>query len=105
MSRKKFAGVLPPIATPLTKHGSLDRKALKRIVRYLLYGGVHGLFVGGTTGEGPNLTEQQWSCAVETVVDAAPKSIPVYVGVIEPSTPRVVQKVKKLSRPGKLLAN
>ena len=96
MGRTKFQGVLPPILTPLTDNGALDHEGMHRLVQYVTDGGVNGLFVAGTTGEGPNLTDAQWAGAIETAAEAAPEGMPVYGGAIEPSTARVIEKVKRL---------
>src|SRR5437016_4568349 len=48
-------GIVPPMISPLTAAGTLDPAALERLVEHLLAGGVHGLFLLGTTGEGTSL--------------------------------------------------
>lgn len=48
-------GIIPPMITPLKTPHSLDLDGLQRLVAHLLAGGVHGLFLLGTTGEGPGL--------------------------------------------------
>ena len=54
-SRPRFAGVIPPILTPLEDDHSLDEPGLERLLEHIIDGGVHGLFVLGTTGEGPSI--------------------------------------------------
>jgi 4-hydroxy-tetrahydrodipicolinate synthase len=54
--RRPFGGVIPPMVTPLEDRDTLDHGGLERIIEHLLGGGVHGLFVLGTTGEGPSLS-------------------------------------------------
>jgi len=44
-------GVIAPIVTPVTSDGSLDEPAVRRVVDHMVAGGVHGVFVLGTTGE------------------------------------------------------
>ena len=48
----KHEGVVVPMVTPLTDSGALDRRGVERLVDFLLEGGVNGIFVLGTTGEG-----------------------------------------------------
>ena len=48
-------GVVPPLVTPLKADGSLDVRGLCRLVDHVMRGGVHGLFLLGTTGEAPDL--------------------------------------------------
>lgn len=53
---KKIKGVIPPMVTPLKSQDELDVEGLERLVEHILSGGVHGLFLLGTTGEGPSLS-------------------------------------------------
>ena len=55
IGEKRLRGIIPPMVTPLVDHTTLDIEGLERLVEYLLAGGVHGLFLLGTTGEGPSL--------------------------------------------------
>ena len=48
----KYQGVVVPMVTPVTAGGGLDEAAFDRLVDFLLAGGVDGIFVLGTTGEG-----------------------------------------------------
>jgi len=61
----------------------LDVEAVDRIVEHLIAGGVSGLFVLGTTGEGPSLTYQMRYEMVERTCEAAEGRIPVLVGVTD----------------------
>jgi dihydrodipicolinate synthase/N-acetylneuraminate lyase len=49
-------GIIPPLATPLSAPDQLDEAGLDRLIEHVLAGGVHGLFILGTTGEGPSLS-------------------------------------------------
>ena len=49
-------GIIPPLITPLLGDDQLDPAGLERLVEHVLAGGVHGLFLLGTTGEGPSLS-------------------------------------------------
>ena len=46
-----FHGIVLPLVTPLLDRDVLDRAGLERLIEYVLAGGVHGLFLLGTTGE------------------------------------------------------
>lgn len=48
-------GVIPPLVTPLLKNRELDINGLKNLIEHVLEGGVHGIFLLGTNGEGPSL--------------------------------------------------
>jgi dihydrodipicolinate synthase/N-acetylneuraminate lyase len=53
---RPLRGIVPPLVTPLREQDSLDTKALERLIAHTLSGGVSGLFLLGTTGEGPSLS-------------------------------------------------
>ena len=43
------------MVTPLLDNKTLDSQGLDRLIEHLIDGGVHGLFILGTTGEGTSL--------------------------------------------------
>lgn len=51
----RLRGIIPPLITPLKQDGALDQAGLERLVEHLVGGGVHGLFLLGSTGEAPSL--------------------------------------------------
>ena len=80
-----LTGIFPPLVTPLTDRDTLDVTGFERLTEHVLAGGVHGLFLLGTTGEGPSLS---WRLKAE-VVDRGCRQVagrvPVMVGVTDPS--------------------
>lgn len=95
-----YTGVIPPVVTPLTDDGELDRASLERVVHHLLDGGVDGLFALGSSGETVFLTDAQRDLALEVIVHAAGGAVPVMAGCIEPATPRVLDRVRAAERLG-----
>ncbi|MGW1225812.1 dihydrodipicolinate synthase family protein [Streptomyces sp. NPDC002530] len=87
-------GVVPPVCTPLDPRGEVDTASLARLVDHLVSGGVHGLFALGSTSEVAYLTDEQRGTALETVVNAADGRVPVLAGVIDTTTPRVVEHAR-----------
>jgi 4-hydroxy-tetrahydrodipicolinate synthase len=47
----KFDGIYTPLITPHDDDGSVDRDAFVAMIEYLIEAGVHGIIVGGSTGE------------------------------------------------------
>lgn len=74
-------GIVPPLVAPIDGAGRLDLEALDRLVDHVLAGGVHGLFVLGTTGEGPSLSGADRREAVRRVCRRAGGRVPVAVGI------------------------
>jgi len=77
----KPRGVIVPLVTPFTVADELDEAALRRLVNFLIESGVHGLFPGGTTAEGPLLTAAERQQMAATVVEATNGRVPIIVQV------------------------
>ncbi len=61
-------GVIPAIPTPFTADGGeVDVEALRRVVRHVVDGGVHGIMTTGGTGEFPHLSREERRCVTEVV--------------------------------------
>ncbi|HEX7806347.1 MAG TPA: dihydrodipicolinate synthase family protein [Cellulomonas sp.] len=89
-AREPLRGVIPPIITPLTPAGDVDVVSLERLVNFEVDAGVHAIFVLGTGGEGPYLTEDQQRITLETVTTTVARRIPVLAGVSDIGTRRVL---------------
>ncbi|MFI9492354.1 MULTISPECIES: dihydrodipicolinate synthase family protein [Streptomyces] len=89
-----YSGVIPPVVTPLTADGELDRASLERVVGHLLDGGVSGLFALGSSGETAYLTPGQQDEVIKVITSAAAGQVPVLVGAIETTTNRAVERAR-----------
>ena len=76
----KPKGIIPAVITPLTNEGKFNEKAMRKLLNYLIDGGVHGLFVVGTTGEFYGLIPEEKRDIFMVAVDEAKGKIPVYAG-------------------------
>ncbi|MEV5434695.1 dihydrodipicolinate synthase family protein [Streptomyces sp. NPDC052682] len=95
-----LSGVVPPVCTPLTPDREVDVPSLLRLVDHLVAGGVHGLFVLGTTSEAAYLTDRQRRLVVESVTAHVGGRLPVLAGAIDMSTPRVLDHVRQVTEAG-----
>lgn len=82
---RPLRGIIPPLATPLKSRDQLDVAALERLTERIIAGGVHGLFVLGTTGEAAALSVRMRREIVERVTQQVAGRIPVLVGVSDTS--------------------
>ena len=73
-------GIVPPLVTPLTPDERVSEKGMRDLVEFCIKGGVHGVFVAGSTGELQNMTREDLRDAVTYAVDQAKGRIPVYAG-------------------------
>ena len=71
------------MVTPLDAKRRLDKKGTRNMVRHLLKGGVDGIFLLGTTGEGPHLSYAVREELVKTVCGLVKGRVPVLVGITE----------------------
>lgn len=90
----ELQGVYPALVTPLTFDEQVDKAAMRKVVRYCLEGGVHGVVVMGSTGEFPAMTDVMRQDAIETVLDEVQGKVPVLIGCGEPGTQRTITQVR-----------
>lgn len=90
-TKKQFLGVIVPILTPLKPDETVDVISMRRLVNYLIEGGVHGIWAAGTTGEFAALEDTQRIIAIETIVEEVNGRIPVIANLSAASTKLVVK--------------
>jgi 4-hydroxy-tetrahydrodipicolinate synthase len=93
-SAPAFQGVVPPVVTPLTADFQVDYPSFTRVLEHLIDGGVHGLFVLGSTSEVVFHDEATRRRILEHAVKVANGRVPVLAGVIDPTTDRVIGHAK-----------
>ncbi len=84
-------GIIPPMVTPLSGRDVLDVAGTERLVDHLLTGGVHGIFILGTTGEAPSLSYRVRRELISLVCRQVGGRVPVLVGVTDTSYVESVQ--------------
>lgn len=77
----KYHGAVVPLVTPFTAQGALDMAALDRLVDAQIAGGVAGIFVLGTTGEGVQVPREWRRQLVEQTVRQVNQRTKVFVGL------------------------
>lgn len=82
---KKIRGIIPPMITPLKSQDELDVEGLEHLVEHILAGGVHGLFLLGTTGEGPSLSYRLRRELLERTCKLVDGRVPVLACVTDTS--------------------
>lgn len=78
-------GIIPPMVTPLTAEGELDVKGLERLIEHLISGGVHGIFLLGSTGEAPSLTYELRKELITKACEYIANRVTVLVGITDTS--------------------
>ncbi|MDR2814739.1 MAG: dihydrodipicolinate synthase family protein [Prevotellaceae bacterium] len=85
MKNRPLKGIIPPLVTPLLDSDTLDARGLERLVEHVIAGGVHGLFILGTTGEAQSLSYRLRAELIERTCRQVRGRLPVLVGVSDTS--------------------
>lgn len=80
---RPLRGIIPPMVTPLSDRDTLDHAGLERLIEHVIGGGIHGLFILGTTGEGPSLSYRLRCELIERTCSQVAGRIPVLVAVTD----------------------
>ncbi len=86
LNKKLAGGIIPAMATPLAAQAAqVQLDVVPDLVNFLIHRDVRGLFVGGTTGEGVLLADDERRKLHEAVVAAADGRVPVllHVGALQ----------------------
>ena len=71
------------MVTPLRARDELDAAGLERLIEHILNGGVSGLFILGTTGEGPSLSYRLRRDLITQTCRQVRGRVPVLVGITD----------------------
>jgi len=83
MIQTPLTGIVPPMITPLRDRDALDLPGLERLIAHILDGGVSGLFILGTTGEGPGLSYRLRRELIDRTCRQVGGRVPVLVGITD----------------------
>ena len=89
-----FEGTGVALVTPFKKDFSVDFEALKKIVDFVIDGGVEYLVVLGTTGEPATLTSDEREKVIKTIIEVNNSRLPLVLGVGSNNTQQVVEELK-----------
>src|SRR6516164_9553717 len=80
-----LTGIIPPMVTPLRGRDELDVAGLERLIEHILAGGVSGLFILGTTGEGPGLSYRLRRELIQRTCKQVNRRVQILVGITDTS--------------------
>ncbi len=86
-----LSGIIPPLVTPLKGNDTLDIESLERLIEHLIAGGVHGLFILGTTGEEQSLSYPLRQQMIRETCRINNNRLPVLVCITDTS---IVESIK-----------
>ncbi len=97
---RPLRGIIPPMITPLLDRDTLDIAGLERLIEHILAGGVHGLFLLGTTGEAASLSHRLRHEFIDRVCSQVNRRVPVLVGITDTSFVESVNAAEKAAQAG-----
>ena len=95
MSTLSLRGIVPPVVTPYTADDQIDIASLRRVIRHLLDGGVHGLFMLGSTSECVFLDARQRAQVLEVAVDEVQGRVPIVAGIMDATTDHCIAHARQ----------
>src|SRR3974390_1668453 len=99
-----FTGTYTAIVTPF-KNGQIDERALERLIKFQIKGGVDGIVPVGTTGESPTVNYEEHIQIIAWSVKFAARKIKVLAGTGGNSTSEAIyltQEAEKVGADGSL---
>ena len=87
----RYRGIIPPLVTPLAGRDTLDQEGFERLIERVIGGGVHAVFVLGTTGEAQSLSYGLRREVIRLACKYTNSRVPVFVGITDTSS---VESVK-----------
>lgn len=91
---RPLKGIIPPLITPLIDQNTIDREGTARLLEHVLAAGVSGIFVLGSTGEGPSLSHQLRRDFIRLCCEIVRGRVPLLVGVSDTSFVETVNLAK-----------
>lgn len=79
--KEKIHGIVVPLVTPLMTPERIDEQAAERMVEHVIAGGVHAVFILGSTGEGPALAAEEQRRFIAVCVKAVAGRVPLLAGI------------------------
>lgn len=80
-SQQRINGLVAAPFTPMHSNGSINIDGIYEMIPVLIDNGIKGIFVCGSTGEGPSLTTEERKQVAAAFVKAANKQLQVFVHV------------------------
>lgn len=95
-----LCGIVPPMVTPLLGRDQLDVAGLERVLERVIAGGVHGVFILGTTGEAPSLSYRLRREVIDRTCQVVRGRVPVIVGITDTSVVEAINLARHAAAAG-----
>lgn len=97
---ERFAGVFAPIVTPFDSGDAIDEAALRRNIARWLDTPLTGLVVLGSTGEAPQLDDEEADRVIRVAREVVPPGRPLVAGTGRESTKATIAATRRAAAAG-----
>lgn len=94
-----YQGSYVAIVTPF-KNNCLDEDGLKKNVKFLIENGSNGIVACATTGESPNLSDDEYETVIRICVEETKRKVPVIAGAGTNSTTKTIELIHQAKQYG-----
>ena len=81
MNTDFIKGIIPPIITPIKEDETVDEKALREHIDFMIEGGINGILAFGSNSEFYMIEEDEMPEILKIIIDQVKTRIPVYMGI------------------------
>ena len=101
-----LTGIIPILFTPFDADGGIDADGLRRITRFEIDGGVHGIGINGFASEAYKMSDAERLRTVEIVAGELAGELPLVIGIAPNSLATAVEQARRFARckPAALMA-
>ena len=96
LNRENITGIWSATPTPLTNELKLDVEVIPRLVEHHLRLGVKGIFLGGTSGEGPWMTDSMRRELVVKTAESNRNRMLLAMQITDNSAMRMLDNIKRI---------
>ncbi|MCY4146861.1 MAG: dihydrodipicolinate synthase family protein [Chloroflexi bacterium] len=101
-----LGGIIPILFTPFDAAGQIDAVGLRRILRFELEGGAHGIGINGFASEAYKLSDNEREQTVGIVAAELADAVPLVIGIAPSSRSTAIEQARRYAqyRPAALMA-
>lgn len=94
--KSELKGIIPALVTPFDANGDINEKLFRAHTRFILSKNVHGVCLGGSTGEGFTFSPDELRRLTAATLEEVNGKVPVVAGIIANSTREVIERANAL---------
>jgi len=96
----RLSGYAPALPTPFDENDAIDAAAFEHFCELQISNGATALVVGGTTGEAPNLSREEYRKLLRIATGVSRGRVPIIAGVGSNSTQHAIELTKDAEASG-----